>query len=116
MPDGSLLGELNLRAADIVAGFFGGVVNAFIFRRSDPWSIIGSVVVGTVTAAYLTDWVVWNIMRMGFGNPGQGTAFIVGLCGMIICQGLVAGVKKVTTRGVPADGRDAGADPSVPKP
>ena len=110
MPDGSLLSELGVRASDIVAGFFGGIVNAFVFRRSDPVSIIGSVVVGTVTAAYLTDWVVWNIVRWGFGNPGQGTAFIVGLCGMMVCQGIVAMAKRIAMRGgVPTNGHDPAA-------
>jgi zinc transporter ZupT len=82
------LSNLGLELSDIVAGFFGGVVNALIFKKPDPWSIASSVVVGALTAAYFSAW-----MSLQF-NIGRGTAgFVVGLCAMAICQGIVEMVK-----------------------
>lgn len=80
--------QLGVKAPDLIAGFCGGVVNAFALKRSDPWSIIGSVVVGGLTANYLAE---------PFGRylgTGQGTgAFLVGLAGMAICQGIIGAAK-----------------------
>lgn len=88
MPDDSVLRELGLKIPDIIAGFFGGVVNALVFRRSDPWAIVGSVVVGALTANYLTTTVA------GYLGANAGAAgFVVGLAGMAICQGIVASAK-----------------------
>lgn len=86
--DPSLLRELGLRISDLIAGLSGGIVNAFIFKRSDPWSIIGSVVVGALTANYLSP-----IVGSYLGTNGPGVAFIVGLAGMAICQGIVETAK-----------------------
>lgn len=80
--------ELGIRKSDLVAGFCGGIVAAFVLKRSDPWSIISSVVVGSLTASYLTD----PIGKM-IGTSGGTTAFIVGLAGMAICQGIVEAAK-----------------------
>lgn len=86
--DPSIWVELGIRKADIVAGLAGGIVNAFVFKRSDPWSIIGSVIVGAFSANYLTEPVGHMI-----GTSGGTTAFIVGLAGMAICQGIVEAAK-----------------------
>lgn len=90
--------DLGLRIQDIIAGLSGGVVNAFVFRRSEPWSIIGSVVVGALTANYLSEPAIKYT-----GTSGPATAFIVGLCGMAICQGIFAAVQRVRF-GQPATG------------
>ena len=89
MSDGpGILVEMGIRAADVLAGFCGGVVNAIVLKRSEPWAIIGSVVVGGLTANYLAD------PFMKYLGTGQGTtAFLVGLAGMAICQGVIAGAK-----------------------
>jgi len=84
-----LLADLGIHLNNAVAGFAGGVVNAFVFRRSDPWSIVGSVVVGTLTAAYLGEPVAGYL-----GAKGAAAGFIVGLGGMAICQGILEALKK----------------------
>ena len=48
--DPGFLISLGIKMPDLVAGFAGGVVNAFVFKRSDPVSIIGSMIVGALTA------------------------------------------------------------------
>lgn len=88
MADESFLAQLGVHISDLIAGFSGGVVNAFVFKRSDPYSIIGSMIVGALTANYLTE----SVSRyLGIGNGAAG--FIVGLAGMAICQGLVEAAK-----------------------
>lgn len=86
--DPSLLRELGLKIPDLIAGLSGGIVNAFVFKRSDPWSIIGSVVVGALTANYLS-----AVVSTYTGTGNGAAAFVVGLAGMAICQGIVEGVK-----------------------
>ena len=89
--DPFLLRELGIRAADLLAGLAGGIVNAFVFKRSDPWSIIGSVVVGALTENYLSGTVAAYL-----GTTSSGAAaFVVGLAGMAICQGIVEAVVRV---------------------
>ena len=86
--DPSLLVSLGINARDLIAGFGGGVVNAFIFKRSDPWSVVGSMIVGALTANYLSEPVGHYI-----GTSGGAAAFVVGLAGMAICQGIVEAAK-----------------------
>lgn len=78
---------LGIRISDVIAGFAGGVVNAFVFKRSSPTAVIGSIVVGALTANYLSE----SAARFT-GTSGGATAFIVGLCGMAVCQAIVEGV------------------------
>lgn len=75
---------LGIHVQDMFAGFAGGVVNAFVFRKSDPWSIIGSMVVGAFTAGYLAE-SVSLLLHLSSGPAG----FVVGIAGMAICQGIV---------------------------
>jgi hypothetical protein len=86
--DPDFLVKLGIKMPDLIAGFGGGVVNAFVFRRADPVSIIGSMIVGALTANYLSD----SISRY-LGTSGGASAFIVGLAGMAICQGIVEAAK-----------------------
>lgn len=88
MADESFLAQIGLHLSDLIAGFSGGVVNAFIFKRPDPYSIIGSMVVGALAANYLTETVS---RYLGTGRDVSG--FIVGLAGMAICQGIVEAAK-----------------------
>jgi hypothetical protein len=87
MPDGFLT-DIGIKVPDLVAGLAGGIVNAFVFKRSEPWAIVGSVVVGACTANYLSD----PIGRYT-GTSGGAAAFIVGLAGMAICQGIIGAAK-----------------------
>lgn len=83
MPD-DFLGWLGFHAQELVAGFAGGVVNAFVFKRSKPWAIIGSIVVGGFTANYLS-----LPVSAALGWTSNTASFIVGLAGMALCQGIV---------------------------
>jgi len=75
---------LGIHLQDLIAGFAGGVANAFVFKKSKPWAIIGSIVVGGLAANYLGAFVG----KILGSSPGT-SAFIVGLAGMAICQGIV---------------------------
>lgn len=86
--DPSFLVELGIKIPDMVAGFGGGVVNAIVFKRSDPISIIGSMIVGALTANYLAE-----PFGHYLGTAAGSSAFIVGLAGMAICQGIVEAAK-----------------------
>jgi hypothetical protein len=90
MPDnpGDYLTWVGIKMPDLIAGFAGGVVNAFVFKRADPWSIIGSMIVGALTANYLSEPIGHYV-----GTQPGASAFIVGLAGMAICQGIVEAAK-----------------------
>jgi hypothetical protein len=78
------MSSLGFHLQDLVAGFAGGAVNSFVFKKSKPWSIIGSIVVGGFSANYL------GAAVSAFLGTSSGTsAFIVGLAGMAVCQGIV---------------------------
>lgn len=98
-----LLVDLGVKTQDLVAGLAGGVVNAFVFQRSNPVAIFGSVIVSALTAAYLTE-----PAAKFTGTNGGATAFIVGLGAMAICQGIVAQITKWKTTGGSKGGGDAG--------
>jgi VIT1/CCC1 family predicted Fe2+/Mn2+ transporter len=79
-----LLAAIGIHIKDLFAGFAGGVANAFVFKKSNPWAIIGSIVVGGLAANYLGA-TVGRIL----GTSDGFSAFVVGLAGMAICQGIV---------------------------
>jgi uncharacterized membrane protein YfcA len=82
--------QLGINLQDIIAGFSGGLVNAFVFKQVQPWTIIGSVVVGGLTANYLGPMVARYIS----GETTRGAAaFITGLAGMYLCQRIVDSAK-----------------------
>jgi hypothetical protein len=83
MPD-DFLTTLGFNLQDLIAGFAGGVTNAFVFKKSNPWAIIGSIVVGGFAANYLG-----GIVSHVLGTSEGTSAFIVGLAGMAICQGII---------------------------
>lgn len=84
--------SIGVKMPDLIAGFAGGVVNAFVFKRSDPASIVGSMIVGALTANYLSDSFAAFLNRF-VGTSAGAAAFIVGLAGMAICQGIVEAAK-----------------------
>jgi hypothetical protein len=81
--------QIGIKTQDLVGGLAGGVVNAFVFRQTNPVAIVGSVVVGCLTAAYLSETASHYL-----GTTGGATAFLVGLCAMAICQAIIAAVAK----------------------
>jgi hypothetical protein len=88
--------QIGIKMPDLIAGFAGGVVNAIALKRSDPWSIISSVILGGLTANYLTE------PFSHYLGTGQGTSgFLVGVAGMAICQGIIASASRWTPFGPP---------------
>lgn len=86
--DPGLLLQLGIKLPDLVAGFGGGVVNAIVFKKSDPASIISSMIVGALTANYLTEPVSHYL-----GTSANTSGFLVGLAGMALCQGIIEAAK-----------------------
>ena len=80
--------SIGIHLHDLIAGFAGGVANAFVFKKANPWAIIGSIVVGGLAANYLG-----AITGKILGTSSGTSAFIVGLAGMAICQGIVESAK-----------------------
>lgn len=76
--------QIGVSVPDLIAGFSGGIVNAFVFKRGEPWAIVGSVVVGALTANYLGP-----VIGHYTGTSGGAAAFVTGLAGMALCQGIV---------------------------
>lgn len=86
---GDFLIELGIKVPDMLAGLCGGIVNAFVFKRATPMAIIGSVVVGALTANYLGE----HITKVIGTSTGAG-AFLTGLAGMAICQGSIEALRR----------------------
>lgn len=103
MPD--WLDGLGPKLPDIVAGFAGGVVNVFVMRRIAWFEALGSVVVGTLTAAYLGPWIS-RLMSLDAGVA----AFLVGLSGMALCQGLIEVARRWRPNWLPPSGPPSGGD------
>lgn len=81
--------EIGLKIPDLIAGFAGGMVNAIVFRRSDPWSMVGSVIVGALTANYMAETAARYV-----GVSQNTAAFLVGVCGMALVQVAVDTAKR----------------------
>lgn len=77
--------KVGIRLQDLFAGFAGGVVNAFASKRSDPWSILGSLVAGGLMANYLSETFASYLGGMKTGVAG----FVIGVAGMTIAQGII---------------------------
>lgn len=88
--------ELHFNLANLVAGFMGGVVNAFVLKRSSPVSVIGSVVVGALTANYLGTAAAKGLAHLPYldGTTEPVAAFLVGMMGMGFVQSLMAQINK----------------------
>jgi len=80
-----LIEWLGLRIPDLIAGFAGGVVNSFVFRHGEPWAVIGSMIVGALTANYLGEPTA-RLLNLSEG----ASSFLVGVAGMAIVQGIVS--------------------------
>lgn len=80
--------DLGFKLQEAIAGFAGGVVYALVMKQTKPLEAVSSVVVGTLTANYLTDYVA---RQVGFDGAGMG--FLTGLIAMALCQGIIAGAK-----------------------
>lgn len=87
-PDLDVWIRLGIRLQDLFAGLAGGVVNAFALKRSDPWSIIGSMVAGSLMANYLSD-----TFAQYLGTKPGTAGFIIGVAGMGVAQGILEASK-----------------------
>lgn len=82
--------DIGLNVGRLVAGFSGGVVHTFVFKQTEAYAAVGAVLTGTLTANFLGPAAAHYI---GGAIGDGGTAFIVGLSAMAICQGIVAMVR-----------------------
>lgn len=82
--------DLGINLQRAVAGFAGGMVYALVMKQVRAIEAVSSVLVGTATANYLTDYVIKLI-----GFDGGGMAFLTGLIAMVLCQGIIAGAKQL---------------------
>jgi len=83
---------IGVKAADIFAGFAGGIVRVALLGtwRSDPWGGVGGVIAGTFAGMYLGP-----ILPVYIGlKPNGGLTFIIGLAAMEVCQRLITLVTK----------------------
>lgn len=85
-----ILTDLGINLKIAIAGFWGGVCNAFVLRTANPKELAGSIIVGLFTANYLGQ-VAVKYIGDWVGELGSG--FIVGLSAMAICQGILAASK-----------------------
>lgn len=73
---------IGIKLGTLVAGFAGGVVSLAFIQGLTRWQAVMSVVVGSLSAAYLTPIA---LARLDISPELQnGAAFIVGLCAMNI--------------------------------
>ena len=77
------LEDFGLSAHRLIAGFGGGLSHAFVVRNTDPWVLVGSVIVGTLAANYLGP-AAQHVAPTWIGD--YGAAFIVGYCAIVILQ------------------------------
>lgn len=92
--DPGTLVSIGIKLQDLIAGIGGGVVNALALKRSDPGSIISSIIVGGLTANYLSEF-----LQRYLGTSASTSGFLVGLGGMAFCQGIIASMAKLNVFG-----------------
>lgn len=86
-------GLLGIKLTHLVAGIAGGIVRAFL-AGGDWTAAVASVVVGSLTAGYLTT-PVYAGAKAYFPSVGSDVStehavgFLVGLTAMLICEGVL---------------------------
>lgn len=87
-------GLIGVKLTHLVAGVAGGVVRAFLSGGGGWLAAMSSVVVGSLTAGYLTT-PVYTGARAYFPSLGNDVSsehaigFLVGLTAMLICEGVL---------------------------
>jgi hypothetical protein len=94
------LTALGLDLKLIVAGFAGGVVHAFFFRQTDPYTVVGSIMSGVFAANYLAIGLA-KLSGFSIGTCG----FVAGFGAMALTQGVVRSVQ--TKLGLSSNGGDS---------
>jgi Na+/proline symporter len=74
---------LGVKLGTIIAGFAGGVVSLAFIQGLNRWQAIAAVVVGALTATYLTPVAVYKL-SITTPEMQNGAAFVIGLCAMNI--------------------------------
>lgn len=78
------LKEIGINLPYITAGFLGGVVKAFLAGIAGsvrPAAVLAFMVVGAITANYITD-----LMTAYTGFPPGAVAFILGVIATVVCE------------------------------
>lgn len=91
------LEDLGISPQLLLAGFGGGLVNAFALKQANPLAVCSSVVSGAIVANYLTpviDKVPWFGEKIGAG----ACAFICGLCAMALVRAIADAVQVQISR------------------
>ena len=84
-------GAIGIKLSTMIAGFAGGVVSLAFVQGLTRTQAVMAVVVGALSAAYLTPVVV---AKLGISPELQnGAAFVIGLCAM----NAIPGVKKAAS-------------------
>lgn len=84
---------LGIKSTHLVAGVAGGIVRSFL-TGGDWMTAVGSVVVGSLTAGYLTT-PVYGGVKAYFPTLANDVSaehaigFLVGLTAMLICEGVL---------------------------
>lgn len=88
----SLLADLGLKKAALLAGFVGSIVSLrFVTELHGAWSRASMVVCGTLTAAYVSP-ALAEVMSVS-ARVEHGLTFAVGLFGMSMAGALLAFVR-----------------------
>ena len=87
---------IGIKSSHLVAGVAGGIVRAFL-AGNDFGTAIASVVVGSLTAGYLTS-PAYNAVTGYFpsttdSSTEHAVGFLVGLTAMLICEGVLRYVR-----------------------
>ena len=69
----------------LIAGMAGGMCVSFAYKKSDPWDIVGSVVVGSLFGNYATAEDLSGTLAMTKSLTNT-TAFAVGVVAMPLCK------------------------------
>lgn len=83
-PEPSFWQQLGVSLPDMMAGFWGGVTKAALSGDPKPWPIISTVLVGALTANYLSP-----VIGHYIGTTGGVTGYVTGLTGMLVCQSII---------------------------
>jgi hypothetical protein len=97
---------LGLKLSTTLAGFAGGVVSLAFIQNLNRTQAVGAVVVGTLTAAYLTPAALEHF-NLG-PELNNGAAFVIGLCAMSI----IPAIKKAVNRRADKELGGASAQPT----
>ncbi|PMQ04178.1 hypothetical protein DyAD56_15935 [Dyella sp. AD56] len=97
---------LGIKLSTTIAGFAGGVVSLAFIQNLNRTQAIGAVVVGTLTAAYLTPAILEHF-NLG-PELNNGAAFVIGLCAMSI----IPAIKKAVSRRADEQLGDASTQPT----